>query len=106
MRLSGILTRISRHADLFDAMTAKLGVRDRMHDLQDTPSVYRRANMRCLSCNSADVCDEWLKTSSNPQKAPEFCRNKALFQRLERLSDNGSEFDCHGSDSHSQRQAF
>ncbi len=106
MKLSGILARISRHAELFDAMITKLGVRDRMYDLQDTPSAYRRANMRCLSCSSAGECSEWLESNFNPQEAPEFCRNKALFKRLERLSDNSSDVDCHGSESQSERQAF
>ena len=45
--ITGILARLSRHADLFEAMIDKLGVRRKMYDLHDTPSVLRRANMRC-----------------------------------------------------------
>ncbi len=106
MRLSGILARISRHADLFEAMIDKMGVRKKVFDLPDTPAVLRRANMRCLSCGSADACEAWLETETAAEQPPEYCRNKALFARLERLQTSGDGSDCHGSGSHHLEQAL
>lgn len=97
MRFSSILARISRHADLFEAMANKLGVRDKIFELNGAPSVYRRANMRCLSCGNADACSEWLESGAEASEAPDYCRNKTLFARLERLSHSPVGTDCHGS---------
>lgn len=106
MRFSSILTRISRHADLFEAMANKLGIREKIFELNDAPSVYRRANMRCLSCGKADACGEWLQSETEATEAPDYCRNKTLFARLERLSHTRAGSDCHGSAQQSGRQAF
>ncbi|MCR9134595.1 MAG: DUF6455 family protein [Alphaproteobacteria bacterium] len=97
MRFSSILARISRHADLFEAMANKLGVRDKIFELNNAPSVYRRANMRCLSCGQAEACSAWLEAGAEADEAPDYCRNKTLFARLERLSNTRVGTDCHGS---------
>jgi|GEM_PF-414568 len=106
MRFSGILARLSRHADLFEVMIRKLGVRDRMLALDDAPSVYRRANMRCLSCSQAEACGQWLETALDPGEAPDYCKNKALFARLERLHRDSDRPDCHGSGPRHVEQAL
>ncbi len=106
MRFSSILARISKHADLFEAMANKLGVRERIFELNDAAAVYRRANMRCLSCGHAEVCSQWLESETDAEEAPDFCRNKTLFARLERLSHTRVGTDCHGSVQYGGRQAL
>ncbi len=106
MRLTGILDRISRHADLFEAMIDRLGLRQKIYGVNDAPAVLRRANMRCLSCSSAGACETWLGEVAEASEPPDYCRNKALFARLERLQGSGNEPDCHGSGSSHLEQAL
>ncbi|WP_419913503.1 DUF6455 family protein [Hoeflea sp.] len=82
MRFRQILSRIDRHADLFERMTAKLGLRNDLAELNNVGPVYRRAAMRCLSCDKAEECAAWLDIRNEPANAPDYCRNRGLFSRL------------------------
>jgi len=74
--------KILHHADLMDAMMIKLGVRDALNGRPNAAGVMRRASNRCLTCNAAKECETWLNSHSSPDKAPSFCRNTALFERV------------------------
>ncbi len=106
MMIPDILKRIARHSELFDTMANKLKLRETLLNVSENAGVYRRANMRCLSCRSADACEQWLASATDPEEAPDYCRNKALFSRLERLKSSGDGLDSHGSGSHHTEQAL
>ena len=82
MRLQSIISRIDRHADLFEKMMAKLGVREEMAEIHNVGPVYRRAAMRCMGCTNSEECKAWLDTTTKACEAPDYCRNRALFERL------------------------
>lgn len=97
MKIPDILRRIARHNALFEAMTNKLELRDTLLEVSKNGETYRRASTRCLSCSQANACAQWLEQETEPEEAPDYCRNSALFARLERLKSSGSEPDSHGS---------
>ncbi|MEX3008816.1 DUF6455 family protein [Hoeflea sp. TYP-13] len=82
MGIQNIISRIDHHADLFEKMMVKLGVRDELTQIDNIGPVYRRAAMRCVGCTGAEECETWLDTNAEPADAPEYCRNRALFARL------------------------
>lgn len=82
MRILDIFSRMIRRADLMDAMMDKLGVADDMQRLPDSAGVLRRAAGRCLTCDQPDACHQWLDHQTDPDSAPDFCRNRDLFARV------------------------
>ncbi|MCY6380903.1 DUF6455 family protein [Hoeflea prorocentri] len=82
MKFQNFISRIDRHADLFNKMTEKLGVREDLADMNNVGPVSRRAALRCLSCANADDCENWLDKRTEPEEAPSYCRNRGLFARL------------------------
>ncbi len=106
MKIPDILNRIRRHSELFETMANKLRVRDRLIQVSGNAGVYRRASMRCLSCRNADACEQWLDLAREPDEAPGYCRNRALFARLARLDSTGVGSDGHGSGPRPTEQAL
>ncbi|MDP2732349.1 MAG: DUF6455 family protein [Hoeflea sp.] len=82
MSVLDIFSRLTRQADLMDAMMKKLGVADEILKLPDHAGVLRRAANRCLTCDRPDTCEHWLAHESDPDEAPGFCRNHDLFERV------------------------
>jgi len=82
MSVLDIFSRLTKQADLMDAMIKKLGVSEQIWALPDHAGVLRRAANRCLSCDKPDACEHWLANESNPDEAPAFCRNHDLFERV------------------------
>ena len=82
MSVLDIFSRLTKQADLMDAMMTKLGVADEIRNLPDHAGVLRRAANRCLTCDQPDSCQHWLAHESNPDEAPSFCRNHDLFERV------------------------
>ena len=82
MKFQRVLSRIDHHADLFERMTAKLGLRKELSELNNVGPIYRRAAIRCLSCDKAGECEAWLDARNEPEDAPDYCRNRGLFSRL------------------------
>lgn len=82
MSMLEIFRRLSRQADLMDAMMNKLGVSEQMRQLPDRAAVLRRATNRCLACDQPDACREWLTHETHREKAPSYCRNYDLFARM------------------------
>ncbi len=82
MGIQNIISRIDHDADLFEKMMVKLGVRDEMAELENIGAVYRRAAMRCVDCSAVEECEKWLDEDKQDSEAPKYCRNRALFARL------------------------
>ena len=87
MSVLDIFSRLTKQADLMDAMMTKLGVADEIWKLPDHAGVLRRAANRCMTCDQPDACQYWLSHEAHPDEAPSFCRNHDLFQRVIRTSD-------------------
>jgi hypothetical protein len=82
MSVLDIFSRLTKQADLMDAMMKKLGVADEIWKLPDHAGVLRRAANRCMTCDRPDACQHWLSHETNPDEAPSFCRNHDLFERV------------------------
>jgi hypothetical protein len=87
MSVLDIFSRLTKQADLMDAMMTKLGVADEIWKLPDHAGVLRRAANRCLTCDQTDACQHWLSHEAEPDGAPSFCRNHDLFARVLRNAD-------------------
>lgn len=88
MSVLDIFTRLTKQADLMDAMIKKLGVGEEIWSLPDHAGVLRRAANRCLTCDEPEACEHWLAHEANPDEAPAFCRNHDLFERVLKKVDN------------------
>ena len=82
MSVLDIFSRLTHQADLMDAMMTKLGVTEKMSELPDHAGVLRRAAARCMTCEKPDACSRWLAHESQPDEAPDFCKNHDLFERV------------------------
>lgn len=87
MSVLDIFSRLTKQADLMDAMMSKLHVSDEISKLPDHAGVLRRAANRCLACDRTDACQHWLSHEVAPDEAPSFCRNHDLFARVMRTAD-------------------
>ncbi|MEM6463314.1 MAG: DUF6455 family protein [Pseudomonadota bacterium] len=88
MGIQSTVSHIERHARLFERMMVKLGVREEMAAMKD---VETAASKRCLGCAAADACGSWLDEDTEAPRAPSYCRNAALFDRLMEAVPNESE---------------
>ncbi len=75
---------LRHHAGLVDTMATTLGV-----DLQEaalsgavTIDEISEAVLRCTGCSNPGHCEAHLAKVSSAEKAPEYCRNTRLFERL------------------------
>lgn len=76
----GFVERMAAKADLMESMMRKLDVRDAIADMPSAASVMRSAALRCLTCGHAGECKTWLAENEAPQHAPDYCRNRDLFE--------------------------
>lgn len=76
----GFVERMAAKADLMESMMRKLDVRDAIAEMPAAPSVMRSAAFRCMTCGHAGECRTWLEENEAPQHAPDYCRNKDLFE--------------------------
>lgn len=80
----GLLDKIDRRAGVMTRMADTLGV-DFAASIAQTPEAvreYRQAVMRCTACNHEGECTEWMDAHPHAEKAPEYCRNKDILERL------------------------
>ncbi|MDF1607074.1 DUF6455 family protein [Hoeflea sp. YIM 152468] len=91
MSVLDIFNRLTRRADLMNAMMSKIGVADEIWKLPDHAGVLRRAANRCLTCDKPDACAHWLAHEPHPAEAPEFCHNRDLFARARKKADHKSQ---------------
>ena len=80
MGYMGFLDRMAAKADLMESMMRKLDVREAITEMPSAPSVLRNAALRCMSCGHAGECKSWLEENQAPAHAPNYCRNKDLFE--------------------------
>ncbi|WP_417205537.1 DUF6455 family protein [Antarctobacter sp.] len=79
-------TTLKRHAALVDEMAQARGVdlEEQMLRGRLTFSELEDAVLRCTACTSADACEHWLETRTEPAlDGPAYCRNAALFRAME-----------------------
>lgn len=78
---------LKRHAGLLDDMANAQGI-----DLEEavlagglTIPDIEDAVLRCAGCKQPDACSVWLKSQEHlADKAPDYCRNTAMFTTLKR----------------------
>lgn len=87
MILVDYFKRMMHHADLFDAMTQKLGVSDLLADGPNGAAVVRRAANRCLTCERGEACSKWLEQTTKALEAPNYCKNHDVFERLKKMAN-------------------
>ncbi|UZD89824.1 DUF6455 family protein [Cognatishimia activa] len=75
---------LKRHIYLFDMMAEKLG-----HDLEVavidgeiSPEEIVEASFRCSDCAKSSTCEAALPLAREMSEPYDFCRNHALFERL------------------------
>jgi len=77
--------RLEKHERLVNKMADTLGV-DLVEEVQRgnlAPSELRNRVFRCVGCDSADACADWLRAHPDgTDGAPEFCRNGKMFADL------------------------
>ncbi len=76
---------LRRHAGLVDEMATTLGV-----DLQEAAiegalrvDEISEAVLRCTECPNPEHCGRFLAHNKTAPKAPEYCRNQELLNRLQ-----------------------
>ena len=83
-----MLAKIERHSALVTRMTEATGadVVAGMTDGTISETDLRRSVVNCMRCRMVGPCEDWLEeTGEGPAQAPEFCRNKAMMDRLSAL---------------------
>jgi len=81
----GVLDRIDRHADLVDRMADTVGVNlvEAAQRGEIAEGTLRSAVFSCIGCTEPLACKDWLDAHPDgAHETPEYCRNKALFDRL------------------------
>ena len=79
------MSRLNRHADLVDRMGHALGVDlgEEMMRGEISPERFRASVLSCSGCRDPDGCEGWLAAQEGTaEHTPDFCRNKALIERL------------------------
>lgn len=79
-------SELKKHAELFDKMADVLGV-DLEKAIEDTGALnlieLGDAVLRCAGCSDPSHCAGWLNAHENgAEKAPGYCQNIELFERL------------------------
>ena len=74
--------RIEGRAGLFSAMARRTGANLAGSSGSATESDLRQAVGRCLACSDEEACKSWLEDAPQGAKAPDFCRNAQLMERL------------------------
>ncbi len=81
----GLFTLMDRHADLVGRMTKTLDI-DLVEATQRgqlPEEALRSVVYACAGCNKTGDCVDWLDDHADGAgTAPDYCRNKALFDRL------------------------
>ena len=83
-----MLGKIERHSALMnrmsDATGADIVAGMASGDISETH--LRRSVVNCMRCRMVGPCEDWLEeTGQGPAQEPEFCRNKAMMDRLSAL---------------------
>lgn len=74
--------RLTECEELVLAMTGKLGLTAALSKQQQAAETLEQAVYLCLSCKKTEQCIDWLTTHANAGEAPDYCRNRDLFDNL------------------------
>ena len=83
-----MLRKIERHSALVNRMGEVTGADfvAGMTTGEISETDLRRTVVNCMRCQMAGPCEDWLdETGDGPAEAPEYCRNKAMMDRLSAL---------------------
>ena len=70
-----------RSSQMMDALGVDVETSTMRGDVE--PGEDQEIVLRCAACNEGDTCDKWLADPARLHKnAPDYCRNKALFDHL------------------------
>jgi len=86
MNFFGFLTADKEGKSLMHRMMAALGVDRRLRELPGHAAVEARAAERCSQCDHEGECINWLAANEKPDQPPEFCSNRDLIARLQKLA--------------------
>ncbi len=82
------LGKIDRHSVLVNRMSNTLGA-DLVGAALDgaaPETVLRSAVFNCMACSDTEACEDWLAGHEDgAAEAPDYCRNKAILDRLARM---------------------
>jgi hypothetical protein len=78
------LSKLDRHERLVERMAEAQGVDigEAMMRGELGANEFRGAVYRCTACTAADSCEHWLADHEDGAGVPEYCRNKAMMERL------------------------
>jgi hypothetical protein len=74
--------RLDRNTQLMWQLFSRLGIDDWFARSPRGAEVLRRAALRCGSCTHDAECAAWLETHATADRAPAFCRNRHLAERI------------------------
>lgn len=83
------LRKLDLHAELMGRMGAAVGadIGAAVADGRLSAPDLRSALLRCTGCAEAGACEDWLNDHPRgSDHAPGFCRNRDLFDRLQRAA--------------------
>ena len=79
--IAGMKRAVAR-TELMQAMFQKLGVSGWFAQDPARAAVLRSAAVRCASCGHESECRDWLDHNASADRAPGFCRNADLINRI------------------------
>lgn len=84
MKFQALFATLNMRAELVDRMAKAVGARQGLLSNPSRAAVTRRAVERCGQCAQTDACQHWLDSNPTADHAPDYCRNRDLFDRLTR----------------------
>lgn len=81
-----LIHKIDTHADIVHDMAEhlRLDLGDAMMRGTLSPETYRSAVLRCTHCDDVADCANRRESAQTLDEAPEYCRNRGLFDALSR----------------------
>ncbi|WP_353345095.1 DUF6455 family protein [Litorivita sp. NS0012-18] len=79
-----VFTKLSVVSQRVAAMAERVGAVPQADSdaAMDWARSYRGAVLRCNACTDTQACAQWQNTHAQADTAPDYCRNKAMFDGL------------------------
>ena len=79
-----VFTKLSGASERVGAMAERVGAVPEADTAaaMELARNYRGAVLRCSACTDTQACAEWQNTHAHADTAPDYCRNKAMFDGL------------------------
>lgn len=84
MKFPALFATLNARAELVDRMARAVGAHNGLLGNPSRAAVTRRAVSRCGQCDQTEACEHWLENNPVADHAPDYCRNRDLFDRLSR----------------------